>query len=70
VIKIVTLSGSLSDTGEDGVTTVSLGDVVDEFLNDDSLSDSGTSEKSDFTTSGIWSQHINDFDTGDQDFSA
>ena len=28
VVQIVTLTGTLTDTGEDGVTTVSLGDVV------------------------------------------
>jgi hypothetical protein len=28
VVQIVTLTGTLADTSEDGVTTVSLGDVV------------------------------------------
>jgi hypothetical protein len=28
VVQIVTLTGTLTDTTEDGVTTVSLGDVV------------------------------------------
>ncbi len=69
VIKIISLSGSFTDTGEDWVPTVGLGDVVNKFLDDDGLSDSGTSEKSDFTTSGVGGEHINDLDTGDQDFS-
>jgi hypothetical protein len=28
MVQIVTLTGTLTDTGENGVTTVSLGDVV------------------------------------------
>jgi len=31
VVQIVTLSGSLTDTGKDRVTSVSLGDVVDQL---------------------------------------
>jgi peptide chain release factor 1 len=64
VVQIVTLSGSLTDTGEDRVTTVSLGDVVDELLNEHSLSDTGTTEKSDFTTSGVRGEQVDDLDTG------
>ena len=70
MIEIVALSGSLSDTSKNGVTTVGFSNVVNEFLNDDCLSDSGTSEESDLTTSGIWGQHINDFDTCDKNLSA
>ena len=33
VVKIVTLTSTLTDTSEDRVTTVGLGDVVDQFLN-------------------------------------
>jgi hypothetical protein len=69
VVKIVTFSGSFTDTGKDRVTTMGLSDVVNKFLDDDSFSDSGTSEESDFTTSGVWGQHINDLYTGDEDFS-
>lgn len=45
VVQIVTLTSTLSDTSEDRVTTVGLGDVVDELLNEDSLADTGTSEE-------------------------
>jgi hypothetical protein len=48
---------------------VGLGDVVNKFLNDDSLSDTGTSEETDLTTSGVWGQHIDDLDTGNEDLS-
>merc|ERR1711868_290635 len=39
VVQIVTLTGSLSDSGKDGVTTMSLGDVVNQFHDQDSLAD-------------------------------
>lgn len=55
VVQIVTLTGSLTDTGEDGVTTVSLGDVVDKFLNEHSLSDTGTTEQTNLTTTSVGS---------------
>jgi hypothetical protein len=45
VVQIVTLTSTLSDTSEDGITTVGLGDVVDQLLNEDSLADTGTSEQ-------------------------
>lgn len=45
MVQIVTLTSTLSDTSEDGITTVGLGDVVDELLNEDSLADTSTSEQ-------------------------
>jgi hypothetical protein len=68
VVQIVTLSSSLTDTGEDRVTTVGLGDVVDQFLNQDGLADTGTTEQSNLTTSGVRGQQVDDLDTGLQDF--
>lgn len=90
VVQIVTLSGSLTDTGEDGVTSVSLGDVVNELcgsrrtsaiafflhrkidmppvpeltLNQDGLSDTGTTEQTNLSSSGVRSQQVDDLDTG------
>jgi hypothetical protein len=70
VVQIVTLSSSLTDTGEDGVTTVCLGDVVDQFLNQDGLTDTGTTEQSNLTTSGVRSQQVDDLDTSLQNFGS
>ena len=64
MIQIVTLTCSLADTGEDGITTVRLGDVVDELLNEHSLADTGTSEETDLATTGVRRKQIYDFDTG------
>ena len=48
---------------------MSLSDVIDQFLNKHSFSDTGTTEKSNFTTSGVRSQQVDDFDTSDQKVS-
>jgi hypothetical protein len=66
VVKIITLTGALTDTGEHGVTTVVHGNVVNQLHDDDGLADSGTTEKSDLTSLGIRSQQVNDLDAGHQ----
>jgi peptide chain release factor 1 len=63
VEEIVTFTGTLTDTGEDGVTTVSLCDVVNQLHNEHSLTDTGTSKETNFTTSGVRGQEIDDLDT-------
>lgn len=70
VVQIVTLTGTLADTGEDGVTTVSLGDVVDQLLDEDGLADTGTTEQTNLSTTSVGSQEIDDLDTGDQNLSS
>ena len=66
VVQIVTLTGTLTDTGEHGETTVSLGDVVDKLLNEHGLADTGTTEETNLSTTGIGSEQIDDLDTGDE----
>ena len=44
-------------------------DVINQFLDNDSFSDTSTTEQSDFTTSGVRGQHVDDFNTGNQNFS-
>jgi len=66
VVQIVTLTGTLTDTSEDGVTTVSLGDVVDQLLNEHGLADTGTTEETDLSTTSVGSEQIDDLDTSDQ----
>jgi len=68
VVEIVTLSSSLSDTGEDRVTTMRLGDVVDQLHNEDSLTDSGTTEETNLTTLYVWGKKIDDLDTSLENF--
>jgi peptide chain release factor 1 len=69
VVQIVTLTGTLTDTSEDGVTTVSLGDVVDELLNEHSLADTGTTKETNLSTTGVGSKKIDNLDTSDEDLS-
>lgn len=69
VVQIVTLTGTLADTGEDGVTTVGLGDVVDELLNEDGLADTGTAEETNLSTTGVGGEQVDDLDTGDENLS-
>jgi peptide chain release factor 1 len=63
VVEIVTFTGSLSDTSEHGVTTVSLGDIVNKLHDEDGLTDTGTTEESNLTSSGVGSKEINNLDT-------
>ena len=69
MVQIVTLTGTLADTGEDGVTTVGLGDVVNELLNEDSLADTGTTEETNLSTTSVGGEQVDDLDTGDENLS-
>merc|ERR1739844_291380 len=67
VVQVVTLTGSLSHTSEHGVTTVGLGNVVDQFHDQDSLADTGSTKQTNLASLGIGSQQINHLDTSYQD---
>ena len=66
VVQIVTLTGTLADTGEDGVTTVGLGDVVDELLDEDGLADTSTAEETNLATTSVGGEQVHDLDTRHQ----
>lgn len=66
MIQIISFSGSFSDSCEYRVTTMSSGHIVDKFLNEDSLSYTGSSEESDLSSLSIRSQKIDDLDTSDK----
>ena len=68
MVKIVSLTSTLADTSEDGVTTVGFGDVVDELLDEDGLADTSTSEETNLSTTGVGGQQVDDLDAGDQHF--
>lgn len=61
VVQIVTLTSTLADTGEHGVTTMGLGDVVDQLLDKHSLSDTGTSEETNLSTTGVRGEQVDDY---------
>jgi hypothetical protein len=70
VVEIISFSSSFSNSCKHRVTSVRLGDIINKFLNEHCFSYSGTSEKSNFTSSGIWSQQIDDLDTSNQQFGS
>mgnify|MGYP001558526469 FL=1 len=62
--KVITLTGTLTNTGEHRVTTVGLGDVVDEFLDKHGLTDTGTTEQTNLTTTSVRGKQVDDLNTG------
>jgi len=68
VVQVVTLTSTLTDTAKDRVTTVSLGNVVDKFSNEHSLSDTSTTKETNLSTLGVRGQQVNDLDTSLEHF--
>ncbi len=68
MIEVVALSRALTDTGEHGVAAVGLRDVVDQFHDENGLTDAGAAEQADLATLGIGREQVDDLDAGDQDF--
>lgn len=57
-------------TAEDRETTMSLGDIVDELLDQHSLTDASTTEKTNLSTTSVGSEEIDDLDTGFENLSS
>ena len=62
VIEIVAFAGPLADTGEHRIAAMSLGDIVDQFHDQHGLPDASAAEQTDFSTSGVRRQEIDDLD--------
>ena len=62
VVEVVTFAGALTDTGKHGVAVVFRCDVVDEFLDDDSLSDSRSSEEAHLSSLEHRTDEVDDLD--------
>src|SRR4029077_976885 len=67
-VKVVSFARALADAAEDGLSTVTLCDVVDQLLDDDRLADAGASEESDLSALHEWGDQIDDLDSGLEDF--
>ena len=67
VVEIVTLTGALSDSGKDRVSSVVHGDVVNELHDNDGLSDSGSSEEADLSSLGVGGKEVNNLDASGED---
>merc|ERR1719507_2208561 len=68
VVQIVALPGPLADTSEHRETTVSLGNVVDQLHDKDSLADSSAAEKTDLASLTVGGEQVDNLDTSDKDF--
>ncbi|SIA72560.1 Uncharacterised protein [Mycobacteroides abscessus subsp. abscessus] len=44
MVKVITFTCTLADTGEYGDTAVLLGDIVDQFLDQNGFTDTGTTK--------------------------
>src|SRR4051794_8930112 len=64
VVKIVAFARAFTDAREHRDTAVQLRDVVDEFHDDDRLTDTCATERTDFTALEEWANQINDLDAG------
>ena len=62
MIEVVALAGALANAGEDGVTAVRLGDVVDELHDEHGLADARAAEETDLAALGVWREQIDDLD--------
>src|SRR5205814_10168140 len=61
-IEIVSLARALTDAAEHRLSAVSLGDVIDQLHDDDSLADAGATEESDLSTLYERRDQVNDLD--------
>ena len=68
MIQVVSFSCSLAYTGKYGISAVLCSDVTDKLLNKNCLTNTGTAEKTDFTTLLIRAKEIYDFNTGFKKF--
>ncbi len=62
--QIVAFARTLADSGEHGKSAVLLGDVVDQFLNEDGLADAGAAEQSDLAALQEGLNEVDDLDAG------
>ena len=67
VIKIVALAGPLAYPGEHGIAAVRLGDIVDEFHDQNRFADPGAAEEPDLAAFRVRRQKIDDLNAGHQD---
>merc|ERR1711884_707469 len=65
---VISFTGSLTDTSKHRVTSVSLGNIVNEFHNQDSLAYTGTAEQTDLTSLGVGGKQVYNLDTSYKNF--
>ena len=68
MIHVISFTGSLPDTGNDGHSTMFLGDIVNQLLDQYGFSYSRTAKQTNLTTLGIWAKQVNDLNSCFQHF--
>ena len=69
-VKIVALARAFAHAGEHGDAAVQLGDVVDQFHDDDGLADAGAAEGADLAALQERADQVDDLDAGRQNLRA
>ena len=64
LVEVVAFPGALADAGEHRHAAMELGDVVDQFHDDDRLAHAGAAERADLAALQEGADQINDFDAG------
>merc|ERR1719265_3130977 len=62
-VQVITLTGTLSDSGEHRETTMVRRNILDQLHNNDSLTDTGTSEETNLTTLRVRGKKIENLHT-------
>src|SRR5579863_1509594 len=70
MVEVVAFAGALTHAGENAIATMTFGDIVNQFLNDNGFADASTAECADLATFHEGADEINDFDAGLEDFDA
>ncbi len=68
VPEVVPFAGTLANPGEDREAAVLLGDVVDQFHDQNRLADAGAAEEADFAAAGVGGEEVDDLDAGLEGF--
>lgn len=65
MVEVVAFAGTFTHACEHRVTTVRLGDVVDQFHDQNRLADAGAAEQADLTALGVRCEQVDNLDAGD-----
>mmetsp|Transcript_32191 Transcript_32191/g.44139 ORF Transcript_32191/g.44139 Transcript_32191/m.44139 type:complete len:216 (+) Transcript_32191:922-1569(+) len=68
VVQIISFTSSLTDTSKNRETTVSFRNIVDQFHNQDSFSDTSTTKQTNLTSLSVRGQQVNNLNSSDQNF--
>ena len=67
MVKVIAFAGTLTHAGKYRVTAVRLGDVVDQFHDENCLADACTAEEADLAATRIRREQVDDLDAGHKD---